>query len=105
MAGLVGRRAPAAAFRGIGDDLARDRWASLSPGARKAYGLRSDPGGPIAAQTGQSHLPPDQQARQFIVIIVSLEAVDVLRLDAEGGQTRACARFTPDGLEARWIGA
>ena len=87
------------------DDLTRGRWASLSPGVRKAYGLRADPGGPIAEPTDQSHLPPDQQARQFAVIVVSLETVDVLRLEAEGGQTRASARFTPQGLEARWIGA
>ncbi len=88
-----------------GDDLARDRWAKLSPSGRKPYGLRADPGSPIADPADQTHLPPAEQAEWFAVIVVSLETVDVLRLEAAGGQTRASACFSPCGLEARWIGA
>ena len=89
----------------IGDDLARGRWDKLSSNARKPYGMRADPGTPIGDPADQPHLPPDQQAKRFAVILVSLDTVDVLRLEPEGDQTRAEGRFTPGGLGARWIGA
>ncbi len=88
-----------------GDDVARVRWDALSPNARKPYGLRADPGGPIADPADQPHLPPDEQARRFAVILVALDTVDVLRLEPHGGQTRAQGRFAPAGIEARWVGA
>ncbi len=87
------------------DDLARSRWKGLSANARTAYGLRSDPGSPIADPADQPHLPEEAQAEQFAVILVALDSVDVLRLGAEGGQTRARGRFTASGLAAEWIGA
>ena len=84
------------------DDLARARWEDLSPNARRAYGLASHPGQPVVAPGEAGHLPPDQQFEQFAVISVALTTVDVLRLEADGGQTRAQARFTQEGLEASW---
>ena len=87
------------------DDVARARWDKLSPKARNTYGLRAEPGTPIADPEEQVHLPPDEQFRQFTVILVSLSNVDVLRLDPDGGQTRAYGRFTPSGITAHWIGA
>ena len=87
-----------------GDDVARARWDKLSPGARKAYGLRSTPGRDKADPGDQSHLSPEEQFRQFVVIEVALSAVDVLRLGPDGDQTRAAGRFTPTGVEASWIG-
>ena len=87
------------------DDLARGRWNGLSANARKAYGLRSDPGSPIADPADQRHLPEAAQAGQFAVILVALDGVDVLRLEEDGGQTRARGRFAASGLTAEWIGA
>ncbi len=87
------------------DDVAASRWDTLSANARKPYGLRADPASPIADPADQPHLPPDEQRRQFTVILVALESVDVLRLEPDGGQTRAQGRFTSDGVEAQWIGA
>ncbi len=87
------------------DAVASSRWDTLSTNARKPYGLRADPGSPIADPADQPHLPPDEQRHQFTVILVALEAVDVLRLEPEGGQTRAEGLFTPAGIEAGWIGA
>ena len=87
------------------DDLARGRWDGLSANARKAYGLRSQPGSPIADPTEQAHLPEAAQAEQFAVILVALDSVDVLRLEEGGGQTRARGRFDAAGLSAAWIGA
>ena len=87
------------------DDLARARWDTLSPRARAPYGLRAYPGAPVAAPGYHAHLPPDEQFRQFAVILLALATVDVLRLGPHGEQTRARARFTPAGLDAAWIGA
>ena len=86
------------------DELARSRWDALSPNARNSYGLRSEPGAPIADPDEQSHLPPDQQFGQFAVILVSLTCLDVLRLGPEGSQTRARGRFAASGIEVRWSG-
>ena len=86
------------------DDLARARWDDLSPNARNAYGLKSFPGHTVAAPGGDAHLAPDEQFQQFAVLIVTLSNVDVLRLEGEGGQTRAYGRFMPSGLEASWVG-
>ena len=87
------------------DDVAASRWDRLSSNARKPYGLRADPASPIPDPADQPHLPPDEQRRQFTVILVALESVDVLRLDRDGGQTRASGRFTSDGIDAHWVGA
>lgn len=87
------------------DDLARARWAALSANARATYGLRATPGAPLADPADRAHLPPDEQFRQFAVILLALDTVDVLRLGPHGEQTRALARFTPSGLDAGWIGA
>ena len=86
------------------DEVARARWDRLSPKARNTYGLRAEPGSPIPDPEGQAHLPPEEQFLQFTVILVSLSSVDVLRLDPDGGQTRACGLFTSSGITARWIG-
>ena len=86
------------------DDVARARWDELSPNARNTYGLAAPPGRPVDAPGDQSHLPPDGQFEQFTVISVALTTVDVLRLEDDGGQTRALARFTSDGFDASWIG-
>ena len=74
------------------------------PTPARAYGLRSYPGHTVAEPGGGEHLPPDEQFAQFAVVIMSLANVDVLRLDGEGGQTRAYGRFMPSGLEASWVG-
>ena len=87
------------------DAVARARWDELSSNGRKPYGLRADPGGPIADPADQPHLPPDQQRQQFAVIRVALATVDVLRLERDGGQTRARGRIGPAGIEAGWVGA
>jgi pyridoxamine 5'-phosphate oxidase len=87
------------------DDVARARWDTLSPNARDTYGLRAEPGVPIADPADRSHLPAEEQFRQFMVILVSLGDVDVLRLGPGGEQRRAFGRFTPSGLAASWIGA
>lgn len=86
------------------DEISRGRWDRLSPKARNTYGLQSMPGLPIQDPDQQAHLPPDQQFQQFAVILISLSDVDVLRLDPEGGQTRARGHFTPSGITASWIG-
>ncbi len=88
-----------------GDDVARARWDGLSPNARNAYGLRATPGSEIADPADQPHLPPHEQFQQFTVILISPASVDVLRLEPEGGQTRACGRFTASGMTGAWIGA
>ncbi len=87
------------------DAVARARWDKLPPKAREPYGLRADPGSPIVDPADQPHLPPDERRDQFTVVLVALEAVDVLRLEPGGGQTRAEGRFTPAGVAAHWIGA
>ena len=87
------------------DALARERWDSLSEGGRKPYGLRADPGSVIAAPSDQPHLPPDEQARQFVVLRVTVASIDVLRLGAHGAQTRAFRRYDGAGDRANWIGA
>ncbi len=87
-----------------GDDLALARWNALSPGARKPYGLRADPGVSLSDPGEQAHLPPAEQFAQFGVVRVALSSFDVLRLGAGGSQTRAAGRFTSDGLVAEWIG-
>lgn len=87
-----------------GDEVARARWDALPPGARKPYGLRADPGIPVADPGDQAHLPPAEQFGQFGVVSVALAAVDVLRLGPGGSQTRAAGRFTPAGLTAEWVG-
>ena len=86
------------------DDVTRDRWDKLPEKGRDTFGLLAEPGTPIADPDDQSHLPPDEQYRQFSVILVALTSVDVLRLAPEGGQTRALGRFTAPLVEAKWIG-
>lgn len=88
-----------------GDALARARWDALSEGGRKPYGLRAEAGSPIPDPSDQPHLPPDEQARQFVVLRITVASVDVLRLGAHGAQSRAFQRF--DGLAEppHWIGA
>ncbi len=86
------------------DTLARTRWERMSENARRAYGLTADPGRPIASPGDQSHLSPDNQFDQFCVIMISLLSVDVLRLEEDGGQTRAVGRFERSDIEAAWIG-
>ena len=86
------------------DELARGRWDKLSPKARDAYGLRAEPGTPVADPGPQSHLAPEEQFQQFAVILVALARVDVLRLEPDGGQTRASGGFTPTGITADWVG-
>lgn len=88
-----------------GDAVAGARWDGLSLDARKAYGLRATPGSEIADPEDQPHLPPGEQFEQFTVILISLASVDVLRLEPEGGQTRALGRFTASGMTGTWIGA
>ncbi len=86
------------------DEVARKRWDALSPNARNAYGLRSDPGRRIEDPDNRSHLPEHEQFQRFAVILVSPASVDVLRLGPEGAQTRAAGRFTGQNLSADWIG-
>ena len=86
------------------DDMARARWDELSPKARDTYGWRNEPGNPITEPENQPHLPPEQQFQQFTVIRIALTSVDVLRLDPDGGQTRARGVFTESGIEANWVG-
>ena len=86
------------------DTLARTRWDGMSENARKAYGLTAGPGRPIASPGDQSHLSLAAQFEQFCVIAVSLVAVDVLRLEEDGGQTRAFGRFNGADIQAAWIG-
>ncbi len=87
------------------DALARERWDGLSDGGRKPYGLRADPGSAIDDPSDQPHLPPDEQARQFVVLRLAVASVDVLRLGAHGAQTRAFRRYDGAGDRANWIGA
>lgn len=87
-----------------GDAVARARWDKLSPNARNTYGLHTEPGAPVTNPEDQSHLSPEQQFQQFAVILVTLTSVDVLRLEPEGGQTRAYGRFTSSGIAGTWIG-
>lgn len=87
-----------------GDDVARARWDTLSENARNAYGLATEPGSLLPEPSDQSHLSSDEQFGQFTVILVSLTTVDALRLGPHGRQTRACARFSPQGLDASWVG-
>jgi len=84
--------------------LPMPRWDGLSGNARGAYGLRAEPGSPMADPDDKSHLSPKQQFQQFAVILVSLTSVDVLRLGPKGGQTRDSGRFMPSGLTASWRG-
>ena len=87
------------------DEIARARWNALSLNGRKAYGLLAPPGTPIAETSDQSHLSPEEQFRQFVVIRVSLIEIDMLKLGLDGAQTRARGIFAPVGLSAEWIGA
>ena len=87
------------------DEIARARWDALSVNGRKAYGLLARPGTPIADPSDKSHLSPEEQFRQFVVIRVSLIDVDMLQLGRDGAQTRARGIFAPEGLSAEWIGA
>lgn len=87
------------------DDVASARWEGLSPAARKPYGLRAVSGAPIEDPAVQPHLPAELRSAQFVVIMVSLVTVDILRLGADGEQTRASGCFTASGLTAGWIGA
>ncbi len=86
------------------DDVSRDRWDKLSTKGRDTFGLRAEPGTPIADPEDQSHMPPEEQYLQFTVILVSLTSVDVLRLGPDGDQTRAHGLFTSSSIEAEWIG-
>ena len=88
-----------------GDDLTRDRWEGLSRGARSAYGTVATPGAAIPDPAERAYLPPDERRRQFGVLLVALESVDVLRLGPEGRQTRASGRLGADGLRGDWIAA
>ncbi len=87
------------------DAVARARWDALSENARKPYGLRAHPGTPIADPRDQPHLPAAERFGQFVVILVTLDGLDVLRLGEGGSQTRAAGRFGDDGLAAHWVGA
>ncbi len=86
------------------DGIAHARWDALSPNARGAYGLRSDPGHPVEHSGDQSHLPPGEQFQQFVVILVGAASVDMLRLGPGGQQTRASGQFIGEQLYAGWIG-
>lgn len=86
------------------DEVSRDRWDKLSTKGRDTFGLRSEPRMPIADPEDQSHMPPEEQYRQFTVILVALTGVDVLRLGPDGDQTRAYGRFNSSSIEAEWIG-
>ena len=88
-----------------GDALARDRWGGLSDGGRMPYGLRADPGSVILDPSDQRHLPPDGQARLFVVLRIAIASVDVLRLGAHGTQSRALRHFDEAGAPSHWIGA
>ena len=84
------------------DAIARARWIALSEGGRKPYGLRADPGSAITSPSDQAHLPPNEQARQFVVLRIGVASIDVLRLGDHGAQSRAFRRFDD---QARWVGA
>ena len=86
------------------DTLARERWDALSPNARKAYGLGTHPGMPIADPDEQATLPPEAQVERFAVIAIALISVDVLLLQPEGRQKRAFGRFSSSAFVAEWIG-
>ena len=88
-----------------GDPIARARWDALSEGGRKPYGLRAQAGSAISDPSDQPHLPPDEQARQFVVLRITVASVDVLRLGAHGAQSRAVRRFDGEGGAPHWIGA
>ena len=88
-----------------GDALARDRWDGLSDGGRKPYGLRATSGAVIPDPGDQPHLPPDEQARQFVVLRIQVASVDVLRLGEHGAQTRARQCFDSADAEPRWTAA
>lgn len=87
------------------DEIARDRWEGLSPRSRAAYGTVAVPGAGIPDPAGRPLLAPDEQYRQFGVLLIAIGSIDVLRLGPEGRQTRASGRFEPDGLNGTWVGA
>ena len=87
------------------DHVARARWETLSANARKPYGMRTPPGAPKAEPDDQSHLPPDEAFRQFVVIRVALLDIDILKLGPHGDQRRARGLFTSSGVTAHWVGA
>ena len=86
------------------DAVARGRWDALSPGGRKAYGLRAQPGAATPDPDDQSHLCAEEQFRQFAVVRVALTRCDLLRLLPEGRQRRAVGHFENEAVAARWIG-
>lgn len=88
-----------------GDAVARQRWEKLSANARGAYGTVSAPGTATDDPEHRPLLPPDEQFRQFGVLLVDLETVDVLRLAPGGRQTRAAGCFAVGGLQAEWVAA
>ncbi len=85
------------------DDAARDRWEKLSPNARGAYGTTAVPGSVLPVPGDRSCLPPDEQYRQFGVLLIRLQTVDVLRLGPAGRQTRARGQFDAAGMTGDWI--
>ena len=89
----------------VDDTVARGRWKDLSANARSAYGSVANPGDAIADPEDRSLLPPDIQFRQFGVLFIAVDTIDVLRLGAEGRQTRAAGRIDRDRLQAGWVAA
>lgn len=87
------------------DAISRTEWDGLSAGGRKPYGLRADPGSAIPDPSDQSHLPRDEQARQFVVLRIIVSSIDVLRLGEHGAQSRASQCFDDGRERPHWIGA
>ena len=102
-AGQVQLRFDGTAALHCGDAIARERWQRLSPNARGAYGTRVAPGRPMADPDDRTFLAPEEQYRQFGVLLISLETVDVLRLGPEGRQTRASGRLDALRSTSEWI--
>ena len=87
------------------DAVARERWDGLSPNARNTYGTTTAPGSVIPDPEERTYLPPDEQYRQFGVLLIRLQSVDVLRLGPDGRQTRARGRFDGSAIESDWVTA
>ncbi len=87
------------------DEIARDRWDKLSPRGRAAYGTVARPGAGIADPTDRPLLAPDEQYRQFGILLITIGSIDVLRLGPDGRQTRASGRLGADGLDGAWVSA
>ncbi len=87
------------------DEITRDRWERLSERGRGAYGTVATPGAAIPDPADRALLAPDEQYLQFGVLLITLDAVDVLRLGPDGRQTRATGRFDADAPNGRWVSA